>query len=1258
MLTFLFGIVCGAAIVLVILYIIVLDPWSAPTPPPFVDQFRPVQIPEELRAFLRTGEDGQGISRWESCCSISLLLHMMFQEYKDSRTLRRWVHKRLQMEMNDLTTRSAAGRLIQEIRIRELSLGTKFVTVNSIRVENVEMSEDKNSFEKIVFVLDIDYSGGFETSIDVSTIISKQANLSVKITKLTGMVRVVLSRQPYNYWTFSFLTTPTFETEISSQIQGHQLKRLIPIIKESIRRALQRKHVWPNYKIRYRPLFPNPIFQASPPPSTFSHIKMEGGLEVTVLQCTRLKTSLLSESKTYEVFCTVAMDQKPVLQNDEQGHCMSVLLSFSRFDLDTPVGLTFDKSVGSGGSKPVRVLTVEDNSLADKAAFKPGDVLVAINSVPIRSERQAVKFLQQTRGDVLVLVERSLDDIEDEESKDGDSELETVRSDEDVVSSLQETHKEPSVVSSLNESARRHSVSHMDSSVIDTNTDSMASSFVSLEGQRVEKPSVNVQRTESARVPQVLISEPSFDIRRTRSESQIDFKTIEAAIAQVEVEEEVKLVKVGTTERIAPPSTLDGLLLDRIAPKIDKDRTLTQADANGFSEMTGSIASLSSLVSNRTDTGTEDVVDEEEDACRGQKLASNKRQKLQATLQAGKKRVLELIPQKKRSVMSESGIPDIIGLDEVAEDANLIEDRDNLTNSPIPAMSGKRSPVELHVVDKKEKKKKKRISDSPKTKGKNVSPAQATTGKMRSTKSVQMKKNVVWCQSLHFDLSSTSRLPPKYLNVTVHAKEIITSPLPSPTSTTPPVSLSDDSSSTPSTSKNGSFVAPTSPEAIETKPILLGSVSLFIPQLIDDCRLTLSDCHREVFQLKQPAHCQSVVENSDPNAELSRHAGFDPRLCFGDITLGFRYFPQGLPTGAALNSGDESDEEILRTVRAESAGRPLSPCSVIPAAHSWRVWYGKNSNLCAMCLGKIWLRNASCCSRCNVICHNKCVNKANQGGIICTPYTNTPDSEELSQIPVGSADQTPEQDHDSDSIGSLMQTPRMSSTPEAGDNASKRVKLRNKVSEKFSNWRKGSKKKDSEEGGSVRLSQASLLSTMTTSSQSSPDSRTIETEENVGGDSPVASIQEVLSDVLPELEGSPFISSLFFQPGNAYNEQTIKNAKKLGKDIFSGLPAGTRLVKINTQIDRIQAAIRETKDDRLKVMSDEGASTRKFQGLDERLQALAVLMLHYCAALQDCQTDRKDREKTLTEQKEPDDTDSIGDEETIQADAPTTTTRL
>ncbi|CAA92456.3 PDZ Domain containing [Caenorhabditis elegans] len=1337
LIAFLVGFICGVLLLLGILYIFIVDPWAPPTdqPQPPIEQFRPAQIPEELRTFLKSGEDGQGISKWESCNSISLLLHMLFQEHKDTRALRRWVHKRLQMEMNDITTRSAAGRLIQEIRIRELSLGTKFMTINSIRVESVEMADDKNTFDKIVFILDIDYSGGFETSIDVSTIIAKKASLSVKITKLTGMVRVILSRQPYHHWTFSFVSQPIFETDINSQIQGHQLKRLIPIIKEAIRRSLQRKHVWPNYKIRYRPFFPNPIFQASPPINSFTHIKMEGGIEVTVLQCSRLKNALLldDKNKNYEVYCTVSIESRPIVQNEEQGHVVNVLLTFSRYDVSSPIGLVFDKNVAATGNntnRAVKVCTVEDNSLADKAAFKPGDVLVAINNVPIRSERQATRFLQSTTGDLTVLVERSLDDIDEEESKEAAEIVVSTVRDIDGTGSVNDTADSTSLISNnsvandrdslkdddktiggipakdgkINATAlaarRRHSVSNLESSVIDTNTESVASSIFGLDAHKFDKPpSVSVQRAESARVPQLLISQPSFDLRRTQSESHLDAKVIDAVLSssadfgmENSVEDEIKMLLVGDLNRSASAGhNLDPQLLG-VVKREDKDKTLTQADASKglalIASQTGSVASLSSMISNRTDTGTEDGGDDEEAHLDRKRSASTRKAKIQATFAAGKKKVLDLMPQKRKNTDASDLNGESI---EIGADAGSLYDTDtnrdpSIGRSPM-AVVGKRK--ESPSDEKKEKKRlKKKLSESPKIRRaagsaqKDQSPM--TTIKARTTKSVQFQKfqDVMWGQSLHFEFDSppesTTRTVIRYLNVTVHAKEVKSAGTPTTSATNVPNATPSTPDSIASSSTNTDNSVPTNISA-DSKPILLGSVSLFVPQLIDDCRLTLSNCHREVYQLKQP-NTSSPPQTSpdDPMlAEFARHAGYDPRLCFGDITLGFRYFPNGFPVDKAINSGDESEDELNRIHNSKdvaSPTRPFSPPALSPASHDWKLWYGKNSTTCAMCRGKIWLRNASSCSRCLVICHNKCVVKANSGGIACTPQQHlTPPSnlqlhsdehfEEISASELDHPSVTPG-DHQIDETRSLiMQSPSTPSSSIAGSldtpEMSKRARFR-KVTEKFSNWRKGGKKKDDDDFIGRRE---------TIDTDSCADTGSLQSQDISNRDSPMASIQDVLSDVLPGLDGSPFISGLYFQPGNAYNEQTIRNAKMLGREIFCDLPSEQRVERINSQIDRIQTAIRETKDNRLSVMQNGGESSAKFQGLDERLQALAVVMLHYCSALQDCQSGRStpapppdddNQKREITEEissvnvdsNNEEDSESVLDEDTVTGDVP------
>ncbi|CAI2350613.1 unnamed protein product [Caenorhabditis sp. 36 PRJEB53466] len=778
--------------------------------------------------------------------------------------------------------------------------------------------------------------------------------------------------------------------------------------------------------------------------------------------------------------------------------------------------------------------------------------------------------------------------------------------------------------------------------------------------------------------------------------SHLDAKVIDAVLSSSAdfgvdnaVEDEIQKMLVGDLNRSASGNNLDPLLLG-VVKKEDKDRTLTQADAaKGLAlinslQQTGSVASLASIVSNRTDTGTEDGVEDEESSLDRKRPTSTRKAKIQATFAAGKKKMLDLMPQKRKMT---DATADFNG-----ESIEIGADALNVFDSELRETAAHKSPIcvigkrkESPSEDKKEKKRlKKKLSDSPKMRRTGIQKDQSpmTTIKARTTKSVPFQKfqDVMWGQSLHFELDapseSTTRSAIRYLNVTVHAKEIKPAETPNTSASSIPSVTSTPESVASSGAESSSTPSPT--KVNEPKSILLGSVSLFVPQLIDDCRLTLSNCHREVFQLKQPSSStpsQLATTPEDPVlAEFSRHAGFDPRLCFGDITLGFRYFPDGLPTDKALNTGEETEDELMRMMNSQEAAsptRPLSPPALALANHDWKLWYGKNTTTCAMCRGKIWLRNASSCSRCLVICHNKCVVKANNGGIACSPQQQPPanlplpDDSQFEEISAAelehASNATPgEQPHD-EAHALLMQSPSTLSTVSSlldTPDLSKRARFK-KVTEKFSNWRKGGKKKE-DEGTPVRKNTRD----MDGSSSSAADIDKLETDR----DSPMASIQDVLADVLPGLDGSPFISGLYFQPGNAYNEETIRNAKLLGREIFSDLTSEQRVEKINSQIDRIQAAIRETKDDRLSVMQNGGETSAKFQGLDERLQALAVLMLHYCSALQDCQSGRStpnppaDSPETnnlneITEECQSvdafeEDAESVLDEDTVTAEVP------
>ncbi|VDK28802.1 unnamed protein product [Gongylonema pulchrum] len=216
MVPFLWGVVVGAVLVLTLIYVLLFEPFGSvgTSAASFTEQFQALRLPEELRRFLdKDGADG-GATRWESCFIFSLILHFLFQEHKDTKRLRRWIHKKLQLELSDLTTRNAAGRLIQDIRIRDLSIGSKSPVINAMRVESFQMFEDGEGFKTLNLLADVDYSGGFQTSVDVSMLFGRFAQLSIKLTRLSGKIRLKLTREPFTHWAFAFVDMPVLDFQV------------------------------------------------------------------------------------------------------------------------------------------------------------------------------------------------------------------------------------------------------------------------------------------------------------------------------------------------------------------------------------------------------------------------------------------------------------------------------------------------------------------------------------------------------------------------------------------------------------------------------------------------------------------------------------------------------------------------------------------------------------------------------------------------------------------------------------------------------------------------------------------------------------------------------------------------------------------------------------------------------------------------------------------------------------------------------------
>ena len=126
--------------------------------------------------------------------------------------------------------------------------------------------------------------------------------------------------------------------------------------------------------------------------------------------------------------------------------------------------------------------------------------------------------------------------------------------------------------------------------------------------------------------------------------------------------------------------------------------------------------------------------------------------------------------------------------------------------------------------------------------------------------------------------------------------------------------------------------------------------------------ISSSRIEREVFPLIWSKHTQShtyieLIHSSEQSLppeleELSKHNGFDSRLCFGDVVLGFRFFPEGLPEELLNRHLEENAEEVEKQQQhtleqmQPSSSNVLTP-STPAAEHNWTHLPSKQ--------GKLWL---------------------------------------------------------------------------------------------------------------------------------------------------------------------------------------------------------------------------------------------------------------------------------------------------------------
>ncbi|XP_068597446.1 PDZ domain-containing protein 8 [Brachionichthys hirsutus] len=343
----------------------------------------------------------------ETCNFLNAVFLFLFRELRDTPAVRHWLTKKIKVEFEELLLTKTAGRLLEGLSLRDISLGNSLPVFKTARLMRPVRRNSDGMPEELNFEVDLEYNGGFHLAIDVDLVFGKSAYLFVKMRRVVGRLRLQFTRTPFSHWSFSFLEDPLVDFEVKSQFEGRPLPQLTSIIVNQLKRVIKKKHTLPNYKIRYKPFFP---FQVQAPLGSACDLDLsvrdsklvEGRLRVTLIECSRLLI-LGSYDRETRVHCTLELSGHQWKEKTRSSIKQTEVIKGSCGSF----GMTFRHVPAiEGDVVHVSIETITPNSPAALAELQRGDRLIAIGGVKVTSSVQVPKLLKQAGDRVVVRYER------------------------------------------------------------------------------------------------------------------------------------------------------------------------------------------------------------------------------------------------------------------------------------------------------------------------------------------------------------------------------------------------------------------------------------------------------------------------------------------------------------------------------------------------------------------------------------------------------------------------------------------------------------------------------------------------------------------------------------------------------------------------------------------------------------------------------------------------------------------------------------
>ncbi|XP_012061392.1 PREDICTED: PDZ domain-containing protein 8 [Atta cephalotes] len=373
----------------------------------------------------------------------------------------------------------------------------------------------------------------------------------------------------------------------------------------------------------------------------------------------------------------------------------------------------------------------------------------------------------------------------------------------------------------------------------------------------------------------------------------------------------------------------------------------------------------------------------------------------------------------------------------------------------------------------------------------------------------------------------------------------------------------------------------------ETPPKLLGYINAPVKLILSQCCTSTTGHYLKCHALLPPDSASLATSY----VRLQGYSGFDPTLCYGDILLSYVW--------ESCQPSDLTVNDIGKKENAETAKIQPIPSEEITdkKIHDFIRTHFHRATHCDFCTKKIWLKDAVQCRDCGMVCHKKCEARCQASGT-CGAESLATLALEADEIVVGE--------------------------PNVGDISSPEISL--------------TECEDNVQGASMMAVKASIANTLLGLKKAGSTSCLAPPASGIGlasrslPPSPCASRKNSLAGGLgisPDLlEGAEPSVAAPLMAGDL-DDGLMSRARDTGKFLYKYLEPQERVEKINTMMGKLKNALDAETTSRLELSQNGDADSMKLIAQsDLRVQALSVLLLHYCAGLQHAQevVDRQSKE--------------------------------